>query len=406
MKHTISILLLISALACVSCTNPAEQRICFFGSSVCRGVGADSLHGYAWQYTESLPKGWSSVNLSVDGNDTYDLLARFDRDLLPDDSRFVFIGLSLGNEGLHESGEAAVLSYKENLQTLVRKIRELGRIPVVALSYPRADFNPVDYEDLLNTNLEMMQWAVPTVAFLGALDDGHGRWADECWNHQDIYHPDTYGHTLLCSAIPPTLFRALAEGKPLPQRVKAQLSSAVETSTVETEYIQSLQQPSPQQPSPHQPSPHQPSPQQPSPHQPSQHQSSSHQPSPQQSSVNHIHVSFTPEPGLTSYTLSYTSADTVYTVVHSAARNLTWYYVNDECRSEFEDDDVPASFTVEGNNLSDLFFFRTPLSSREVKALVEGAMLRSSLEIYAPLTGDNPSANLAQTLNTITIKPF
>lgn len=350
MKQFLNIFLAVCLLALNACSNPADRRICFFGSSVCRGVGADSLHGYAWQYSKLLPKSWSIVNLSVDGNDTYDLLARFDTDLLPDDSRFVVIGLSLGNEGLHESGEAAVLSYKENLQTLARKIRELGRIPVVAGSYVRADFNPVDYEDLLSVNLEMMQWDLPTIAFLGALDDGCGRWADCCWNHEDKWHPNTYGHTLLCSAIPPSLFQALAQGKPLPYRSKA-------LNRLKSDGLNGS-------------------------------------------------ASFIPEAGLHSYTLSYKCADTVYTKVHSSARNLTWYYVNGECQTETDDNLVPASFTIEGNALCDLFFFRTPLSPREVKALADGAMLRSSLEIYAPLTGDSPAENLAQTLNTITINPY
>ena len=346
MKQRISILLLICLVALSSCSNPADRLICFFGSSVCRGVGADSLHGYAWMYAESLPKGWSVVNLSVDGNDTYDLLARFDRDLLADDSRYVVLGLSLGNEGLHEDGEAAVLSYKENLQILVGKIRELGRIPVITCSYPRADFNPVDYEDLLATNLEMMQWDMTTVAFLGALDDGHGRWADQCWNHKDIYHPNTYGHKLLCSAIPPTLFQALEQGKPVPQRVNTNLPPL---------------------------------------------------------GGSRGSLSFVPEPGLTSYTLSYTDCDTVYTIVYSAARQTLWKYINKECVVEMElpPTQIPDTFTIAGNNLHELFFFRTPLSPREVSALIEGKMLRSSLEIYAPLTGDHPDENLAQTLNVI-----
>ncbi len=343
MKQFSNIFLLLSTIALLSCTPAADRRICFFGSSVCRGVGADSLHGYAWQYSQRLPNSWSIVNISVDGNDTYDLLARFDADLLPDDSRFVVIGLSLGNEGLHEDGEAAVLSYKENLLTLVRKIRELGRIPVVMGSYVRADFNPVDYEDLLNTNLEMMQWQVPFVSFLGALDDGRGRWADGFWNKQDKWHPNTAGHRELCSAIPPTFFQALAQGKPLPLRRDVTPSQQISN------------------------------------------------------------VSFVPEPGLSSYTLSYTSRDSVYTTVHSAVRHTTWRYVNKHCVDTIATDEVPDMFTVTGDCLRDLFFYRTPLSPREVATLAEGAMLHGSLEIYAPLTGDNPAENLALTLNTLKI---
>ena len=73
--YLFSALLLVTCSLLNACQSPAEQRVCFFGSSVCRGVGADSLNGYASQVADALPKGWESVNISIDGNNTYDLFA-------------------------------------------------------------------------------------------------------------------------------------------------------------------------------------------------------------------------------------------------------------------------------------------------------------------------------------------
>lgn len=345
MKNLAKILPVFALLCLTACGENKNHTIAFFGSSVCRGVGADSLYGYAYLYSQQLPKDWRTVNLSVDGNDTYDLLARFEQDLVPDCSKYVVLGVSLGNEGLHESGEAAVLSYKENLLKLSQMITDLGKVPVVMGSYVRADFNEVDYQDLINTDLEMMQWNMPTVSLLGALDDGHGRWACQCWNGEDKYHPNSYGHQLLAAAIPPTLFQALEAGKPVPEWLVTDEWSKV------------------------------------------------------------TKVTFVPEKGVQSYTLSYTDDDIVYTLVYSAPRNTTWRYENKECVEIIEDETISVNSTIQiiGTSLSDLFFFRCPLYPCEVEALVEGKMLRSSLEIYAPLVGDNPEQNLAQTMNTIQI---
>ena len=344
MRHCLSyLLLLLVAVSCTGSPSP-EHSVCFFGSSVCRGEGADSLHGYAWLVGESLPEGWTYTNISVNGNNTYDLLARFERDLLADKSEYVVIGLSLGNERLHEDGDAAVLSYTENMQKLIGMVREAGKVPVVTNNYTRADFNDVDYRDIQKVNLAMQQWDVPTVNLCGVIDDGAGHWAEGYWNGTDIYHPNTAGHVEMMTAFPPTLFEALEHGKPLPQRVAV---GSVESS------VRS--------------------------------------------------VSFSPQGDCHSYTLSYVSNDTVYTVVHSHVRRLTWHYRNAQCVSEKADSTITKSFMVEGKGLRDLFFYRSALNPCEVRALAEGKMLRSSLDIYAPLANYDPQENLAQSLTQIVV---
>ena len=57
-----------------------------------------------------------------------------------------------------------------------------------------------------------MRWDVPSVNFLGAVDDGTGKWAKGFWH--DSLHPNAAGHDELARTFVPTLFDALEQGKP------------------------------------------------------------------------------------------------------------------------------------------------------------------------------------------------
>ncbi len=51
------------------------------------------------------------------GEDTFDLLARYDITLREHRNKQIILRVSLADEGLHELGERALLSYRENPQT-------------------------------------------------------------------------------------------------------------------------------------------------------------------------------------------------------------------------------------------------------------------------------------------------
>lgn len=336
-------LILLIVVALLGCTPQSDRTVIFFGSSVCNGVGAEGQHGYAWLVGENLPKGWQYTNISVNGNNTYDLFARFDRDLTPLEGKYVVLGISLGNEGLHEKGRRAVLSYQENMPRLIQQIQDQGRIAIVTNNYSRTDFNEVDFADLCRVNLEVQQWDVPTVNLLGNIDDGAGHWAPGFDNGDDIWHPNTLGHQEMASAFVPSMWTALEKGKQLPDRIGMEV---LETG---------------------------------------------------------VHsVSFEPEEGLRSYTLSYISADTTYVIVHSALRNQTQRFANNELLDTIDEEAVPYHFVVKGSNLRQLFLFRGALTALEVCALTEGKMLRSSLELYCPLTGADKN-NYALSMNHVEV---
>lgn len=183
-----------------------NYRISAFGSSVCNGHGATDNKGYAWLYGEMLKERTANdetanpfyvSGIAVGGNTTQMLLDRYG-DLIRDHSRYVLIGLSLGNEGIHESGnkENTMNQFAQNMQKLIARMQADGKVPVVMNNYTRADFTADDYTYIKKLNLLINQWEVPSLSTLGAIKDNVGyfgaRSIDICleWQHLRVlcYH--------------------------------------------------------------------------------------------------------------------------------------------------------------------------------------------------------------------------
>lgn len=86
------------------------------------------------------------------GEDTFDLLARYDITLREHRNKQIILRVSLADEGLHELGERALLSYRENIDMLVRKLTADGREVSVMLSPMSPGFNRVDSMDVVEIN--------------------------------------------------------------------------------------------------------------------------------------------------------------------------------------------------------------------------------------------------------------
>ena len=78
------------------------------------------------------------------------------------------------------------------MRGFVARSREHHIVPVITLCYTRNDFTPVEYEYTRRMNLAINAWDVPSVNFLGAVDDGTGKWAKGFWH--DSLHPNAAGH--------------------------------------------------------------------------------------------------------------------------------------------------------------------------------------------------------------------
>jgi lysophospholipase L1-like esterase len=206
------------------------KRIAVFGSSVANGTGDElGREGYTGRLRALLaPRGWEVVNQSRGGDNTVRIAPRFapagdpdanTRYLLPVRPRYVLIGLSLGNEGIGNTTVRAeqdivFAQFETGMRDLIAKSRAHNIIPIVTLCYTRNSFTAVEYEYTRRMNLLINTWEVPSANFLGAIDDGTGKWVDGFWS--DALHPNAAGHDELTMTIVPSLFEALERGKPRP----------------------------------------------------------------------------------------------------------------------------------------------------------------------------------------------
>jgi lysophospholipase L1-like esterase len=225
----------VAALAFVTSTGQTSaasgRRIAVFGSSVANGTGDDlGKEGYTGRLRELLaPRGWEVLNQSRGGDNTKTMAPRFAPDgvpdpkvryLLPVNPNYVLLGLSLGNEGIQNGTtkaekDAIFAQFESGMRGFVDNSRHHHIVPVITLCYTRNDFTAVEYEYTRRMNLLINSWDVPSVNFLGAVDDGTGKWANGFWH--DALHPNAAGHAELLRTFVPSLFDAIEQGKPMPK---------------------------------------------------------------------------------------------------------------------------------------------------------------------------------------------
>lgn len=197
-----------------------KSKITVFGSSVAGGAVAQNNCGYWYMLKNILRhRGFEVSSCSRDGDRTTRILDRFP-DLLGHKADYVFIGLSLDNEGIREKDQAGRDKIYEQFSTgmlgLIKLMRENNMKPAVGLCYAHSYYSPEEYEYVKRMNVLMNSWDVPSANFLGAIDDGAGRWAKGYAN--DPGHPNTEGHAEMFYAIVPTLFEAMEQGIPIPKK--------------------------------------------------------------------------------------------------------------------------------------------------------------------------------------------
>ncbi|MBQ9667483.1 MAG: family 43 glycosylhydrolase [Prevotella sp.] len=398
-----------------SFTAPEDPwRISAFGSSVCNGQGATGNKGYAYLYGEQLRQRYADgvtenpfyvSGISIGGNTTQMLLDRYD-EMTRDHSRYVVVGLSMGNEGIHEATDKqrVLNQFSQNLQTIVRQIRQDGKVPVVMNNYTRGDFTADDYTYIKKMNLQIHEWDVASVNTLGAIDDGAGHWASGYM--QDNAHPTTNGHREFLYAMPPSLFDALAAGKPQPERDQSQsmtlgdgatlcwaVEGTVHPFTVSLRFrgadagrLLRFQLTA----------------------------------AARQGSVDiddEGHLVYTNPAGRKITTASVVTPGQWHTVTltHYYAQGRTLLYLDEEA-AEAEvrerlssisqvwagDSDRPSL----SRDVSELFFWRSAFTPEEVAAHCQGRLLKSSLEIYVPCRSAVDLVNRAQSLNGVVYVPL
>lgn len=385
-----------------------ENRISAFGSSVCNGEGATDHKGYAYMYGQQLAERFSSgksktpftvSGVAIGGNTTVNLLNRYD-EMIHDFGRYVIIGLSMGNEGVHEAKDkqAVFRQFQGNMLTLIDKCRKDGKVPVIMNNYTRGDYNEQDYDCVKKMNLDIHQWEVPSVNVLGAIDNGEGKWADGYM--RDNYHQDTEGHREFMYAIPPSLFDALKQGKGYPARCSNGSLALKNRETLRfcgegtvhpfTVTLKTKGKKAGQILLIH-----------------------SQQGDARLSVLGNKYVRYISSTGdtLISSRPLITDADSEYdlTVTHYYAQKRTLVYVNEELVGEVKERISPTLFTIgdgegkQARSFSELSFWRSGMTPEEIAAHHQGICLKSSLEIYTPLNEEMKASgftNLAQSLNS------
>ncbi len=209
------------------------KTIAGFGSSVCDGAGDQLDQGGYIGRLEALmaERGWNVIDVSRGGDNTITIQDRWEkmnkqpkrpvsqgRYLLPHKPGYVIIGLSLANEGIRqgdeENREKIFEQFRTGILGIIERCRKEGMRVVVANCYPHGEYTTEQYDCIKRMNLVINSWDVPSINLLGAVDDGRGRWVDGFW--RDVGHPNAGGHQEMFHAIVPSLFDAMEAGKPLP----------------------------------------------------------------------------------------------------------------------------------------------------------------------------------------------
>jgi lysophospholipase L1-like esterase len=385
--------------------NLDSLKIVYFGSSVPFGIGATKNFGYTSMYTELLKqraeagigKPWQTVNKSIGGDNTVKLLKRWSRDFSSQKAKYVLYALSLGNDSIHEKGKPNFDRFKNNMTKLIKMARDSGYTPVLTNCYTREDFLPVDHDYVKAMNLWIHTLDIPSVNLLGAIDNGRGRWA-KGYMH-DRHHPNDIGHKELFYAIVPSLFDALANHKPQPhwinstgvrwdaknktlislkpENIAHSFTTVIDIKTTTAGTILLVKD----------------------------------------SIGNNVKVVInkrgnaeyqTPQGKYITGTTKLTDGKWhKLTLSHYYAQGRTFLYCDNVQQGATEEKLKPTQLllgTESGNSLTakNWLFYRSAINALEVEALNKGSLLKSSLELYAPLNGKSTLVNLAQSTNSAT----
>lgn len=398
----------------IACPVLNDMKIAYMGSSVASGTGATNNQGYNYLFTQLLSQryaagkgqNWSTVNISIGGNTTLSLLGRIDADLFTLCGKYVIYGLGLGNEGIHGAADQQAIfnQFKNNMQKLITLARSRGLVPVVTNCYTRNDYTLADYSYVRQMNMLIHEWDVPSVNLLGAVDDGTGKWTSNFWS--DDLHPNDAGHREFSYSMIPSLFDALDAGKPLPTRATGNSMTFTRNSTTDQltyapdntvhSFTESFD-----------------------------FKTTS---SGVLSTFKFMSMTGTVKVDAQTGSLVYVSptnaANQIKTVAavndgqwhkvtltHFYARSETGLYIDNTFVGKVTERLIPTLFRL--NDLQgpqevsfrDWFFYRAGMNQDEITALCAGKMLKSGLELYAPLNSqaavENQLANIAQSTTIV-----
>jgi len=390
------------------CPTKDMSRIAIMGSSVPSGTGATNNQGYAQLYAQLLTaransgvgQSWNVSNISVPGNNTINVINRWDKDLLPLCSRYVIYALSLGNEGITTGGQAVFDQFRDNLKLLINNARQQGIEPIITNCYSREDYTATEYNYIKQMNLLIHSWNVASINLLGALDNGAGKWATGY--KSDDLHPNDAGHHEFEYAIVPSLFDALKAGKSQPYMIDGTSLSLSPGSGYKLqirpeEILHSFTVSFNIQTS--------------STGQVTEMSTAAGLSKLVINASGKMDYSSASSNGIPGLTVVNDNKWHKVTLTHYYAMGKTVLYIDKVLQGSIDEKVVMTTLDLNGSNApvanySTLLLYRSGMTAEEINAMVDGNLLKSSLEIYAPLDGTNvfsadPTVNLAQSTNKV-----
>lgn len=190
-----------------------KQTIVFIGSSTTEGTGTSDRpnKNYMQVLADKLSANdYSFHNRGIGGNNTQDVIERFYIDVAPLNPDFVFIALTIGNEGIYTNEDKKVVyqRFKGNMLKIIRMVQQIGAIPIIANQTPTQRYNEEIYKMAKQLNAELEAMGVFCVDWMGALDDLTGQPVTE--GVYDRQHYNDLGHIELANAIPPSIFKRIS----------------------------------------------------------------------------------------------------------------------------------------------------------------------------------------------------
>jgi lysophospholipase L1-like esterase len=202
------------AVKTLPATTMGKKIVCL-GSSVMLGFGL------ATPTTQSYPaltlaemSGWTLKNMSISGNTSAQVVARFHTEVMPENPDIIWIGISPNNEGLDNATTdalafSAIYNFEKGVETIVR-LCEQNQIPyIISGLYPKGTYTPLTYKYLKRFNIALQKkYGTRYINWLGTLDDGTGKFKSTLVQ-ADTVHPNADGALNMFKCIPKALFEFL-----------------------------------------------------------------------------------------------------------------------------------------------------------------------------------------------------
>ena len=175
------------------------------GSSVAEGHCAQPGQGWAALLAAALSStGISLANAAVAGGDTESTMMEFEDALTQVTPRADIVSLSLANEGLPwtstpEDAAEVAERFVYGMRALAERVVAAGATPILGSVYPNDQYEGMHAQVLRRVHADLAALGWPTIDFLSALDDSHGRW--RAGAAADAGHPNDTGHRLMFEAV-------------------------------------------------------------------------------------------------------------------------------------------------------------------------------------------------------------